>query len=87
MLTADVFGEPNELRDGKLTTLDTAGHWPFALILDSLDHNVRKILRCCESNPGVFKSIGHDSSAILKVELGLEGVNVIGRFVGMGEVI
>lgn len=86
-LTANVLGESNKLRNGELTSFDTTGHWPFILILNSLDYNVRKILHCCESNLDIVKPFWHDGSAILKVELGFEGAHMIGRFVWMGKVI
>lgn len=87
MLTANFLGELDELRKGELTSFDTTGHWPFALIFNSLDHNIREILHRSECNLHILASVWHNGSAILEVELGLEGAGVIRGFVRVSEVV
>jgi hypothetical protein len=78
MLTSDLFTQSNELPDGDICASDSTHSGPFALILDGLDHDIRKILQGGKRDNITQSLLSHKRAAIVKVELCLEGTKVLG---------
>lgn len=76
-----------QLPDSHSLAPDATDNGPRSQIVNSLGHEGAKVMGSDETEGGVFGALEHNGSAVLKVELILEGMDVLRRFVGTGEVV
>lgn len=86
-LTANSLAKGNELPYRELGAFDAPDHGPLPVVFDGSGYYVGEILRRGKRDETIVSALHRKRSAVIKVDGSLDGSNVFGRLVRIGQVI